>query len=132
MAILSASPNALINAVAEELKKNPAVKAPEWVLSVKTGADKDRLPDQQDFWFVRCASLLRTIYLNPRVGVQKLRHKYGGRKRHLVSAPHHRKAGGKIIRLALQQLEAAGLVKKEKAGRIVTDAGKSLLEKLSK
>ncbi len=41
-------------------------------------------------------------------------------------------AGGKNIRLMLQQLEKAGFVKKEKVGRTLTPKGRSLLDKASK
>lgn len=129
MSALDVAPDALIKVVAEELKKNPVIKTPEWVLLVKTGADRERLPEREDFWFTRCASLLRTLYIHGSRGVQRLRHKYGGRKEHVVRRAHHKKGGGKIIRIALQQLEQAGLVKKEKTGRTLTDAGKSLLDK---
>ncbi len=127
---LEASANHVIKKVAEELKKNPAIKTPDWVLSVKTGVSRERLPEQEDFWFVRCASILRSLYVHGKKGVRRLRHKYGGRSEHTVSRAHHAAGGGKIIRVALQQLEAAGLVKKEKTGgRVITNAGRALLDK---
>ncbi|PIO06480.1 30S ribosomal protein S19e [Candidatus Micrarchaeota archaeon CG08_land_8_20_14_0_20_59_11] len=121
----------LIKAVAEELKNNPAVKKPEWLDNVKSGSHAERIPADEDFWFVRCASLLYTLYFKSS-GVRRLRHRYGGRKEHVVHRAHHRMAGGKIIRAGLQHLEAAGFVRKEKAGRVITDAGKALLDKAVK
>lgn len=45
---------------------------------------------------------------------------------------HSRKAGGAIIRKALQQLEKAGLVKTISGrGRVLTDEGRSLLDRLA-
>lgn len=127
------SPNELIAAVAAELKKNDKIKAPEWALAVKSSSHAERTPQQEDYWFTRCAALLRTIGLSSKpVGVERLRHKYGGRTQHIVARSHHRKAGGKTIRLGLQQLEQAGLVKKEKVGRVITPAGMSLLDKAVK
>ncbi len=133
MSVLDVSPNALIGRVADELKKKPEIQPPAWVLSVKSGSYRERVPQQDDFWFQRCASLLRTLYVQGNVGVQRLRRKYGGRTTHIVRRSHHRPAGGKIIRLALQQLEKAGFVAKDekKKGRILTSAGRSLLEKAS-
>ena len=119
--------------VAEELKKLPEIKPPAWILMVKTGSHAERVPQDEDYWFKRCAALLRTLSLNPgTVGVQRLRNKFGGRTSHIVSRSHHRKAGGKGIRLALQQLEKAGLVKKEKLGRTIAPAGRKLLDKSAK
>ncbi len=121
----------LVKAVAEELKGKGLVQSPEWVGKVKTGMSKERLPEQSDFWFVRCASLLRTLSLR-QVGVRRLRHKYGGKREHRVSRPHHFAGSGKIIRVALQQLEKAGFVAKvEKKGRVLTPRGQSFLDKVA-
>lgn len=133
MAALDVTPNALIGAVAEELKKKPEIKPPAWAGLVKTGAHAERVPESADFWFARCASLLRNAYKAERpLGVRRMRNKYGGAKQHIVSRSHHTRAGGKAIRLAFQQLEKAGLMKKEKVGRTITPAGRSLLDKASR
>lgn len=115
---------------AEKLKADKLVDAPAWVNLVKSGAHAERLPQEPDFFFTRCASLLYTLYFRPTVGVRRLQNKYGGKRQHTVSRRHHTKASGKIIRVGLQQLEKAGLVKKLKIGREITAKGKSFLDKL--
>ncbi len=45
--------------------------------------------------------------------------------------PHFAPGSGSVIRKALQQLEAAGLVEKTKKGRIVTAKGRRLIEEIS-
>ncbi|MBU1197579.1 40S ribosomal protein S19 [Candidatus Micrarchaeota archaeon] len=133
MNALAVSPTELVAKLAEALKSVPEIQAPVWVLNVKSSAHTERVPQQENYWFMRCAALLRTISLNSKaVGVQRLRHKFGGRQVHVVSKSHHVKAGGKGIRLALQQLEKAGLIKKEKAGRVLSPAGRKFIEKTAK
>ncbi|MEW5955342.1 MAG: 30S ribosomal protein S19e [Candidatus Micrarchaeota archaeon] len=130
MAALDVPATALVNAVADELKKNTEVKPPAWYGLVKAGPHVERVSEQKDAWFVRCASLLRTAYKSEKpVGVRRLRNKYGGRQEHVVSRAHHVKSGGKAIRLALQQLEKAGLMEKQKVGRRISRAGRALLDK---
>ncbi|MFH1751065.1 MAG: 30S ribosomal protein S19e [Candidatus Micrarchaeota archaeon] len=131
---LEVTANKLIAATAEQLKSMPEIKPPEWVAMVKSGSHNERIPSEDDFWFKRCASILRQLLTTDRksLGVRRLQHKYGGRTSNTVSRSHHRKAGGKIIRVAMQQLEKAGLIKKQKVGRVITDAGKKLLEKSAK
>jgi len=122
----------LIQKLSEELKKNENIKPPEWSKYTKTGACSERPPLQDDWWFLRSAAVLRKIYLNGPVGTQRLRTAFGGRRRRGHKQPHHRKAGGKIIRLILQQLENAGYVKKTekpKKGRIITSKGQKILSK---
>ncbi len=120
----------LIDRVAEELKKLEEIKPPEWASLVKTGSHKQRPPQQEDWWYIRAASVLRTVYLHGPVGVERLRTKYGGRKDRGVRPEHFRKASGHIIRLILQQLEEAGLVEKVPGrGRKITRKGASLLDR---
>ena len=120
--------NKLILKVSEKLKKIKELSMPEWAKFVKTGAHKER-PPQGEWWHIRLASLLRTLYIRGCVGVQRLRNKYGGRRKRGYKPKKHFKAGGKIIRVGLQMLESQGLVKKAEKGRVLTDKGKSLLDK---
>ena len=125
----------LILKAAQELKKIPEIKAPAWAPFVKTGMHKERPPVDNDWWYVRVASILRAIYRLGPVGVSKLRNKYGGKKNRGVKKEHFFKGSGSIIRKSLQQLESAGLIKfAEKGvhkGRIITPKGKSFLDKLA-
>jgi len=128
------SPQKLIHRVKEELKKSENVKAPVWMNYVKSGVNAERPPVQADFWYLRSAAILRKVYLNGPVGTERLRNSYGSLKRRGHKPAHHRKAGGKIIRLMLQQLEKDGLLQKvdtPKKGRIVTPKGQKLLDKMS-
>ncbi len=122
----------LISEVKEELKKIECMKPPEWAYYVKTGVSRERSPDQEDWWYIRAASVLRTLYLRggKPVGVERLRTKYGGRTGRRVRPEHFKKGSGHIIRLILQQLEEAGFVTKvEKKGRKITPQGISFLDK---
>jgi small subunit ribosomal protein S19e len=124
--------NILIRRLAQDLKSRGEIAPPEWVPFVKTGAHKERAPDDADFWFVRCASILRKVYLNGPIGTEKLRIEYGGKKRRGVKPSKFHKSGGAIVRTALQQLERAGFIKKRgNQGREMTDIGRSYMDKLS-
>ncbi|MFX1474009.1 MAG: 30S ribosomal protein S19e [Promethearchaeota archaeon] len=122
----------LIPRIAEELRKSKEIKPPEWAGYVKTGAHKERPPTNPDWWYIRCASILRRLYVKGRTGVSRLRTVYGGRKRRGVRPNHFAKGSGSIIRKALQQLEKAGLVTLEKGGgRILSSKGRSFLDRLA-
>jgi small subunit ribosomal protein S19e len=126
---------AMITQLAEDLKASGKIKIPEWALFVKTGSNKERAPLNKDWWYFRAASILRRIYLNGPIGVSKLRTKYGSNKNRGVKPGKFVKASGKIIRVLLQQLEAAKYIaKEEKAdykGRIIAPAGASLIDKVA-
>ncbi len=124
--------NKLIEAVAQKLKENDKIKPPEFMQFVKTGSHVEFAPEDKDFWYVRCASILRQAYVHGKVSVGGLRAHYGGRIKHWVRRAHHRDAGGAIIRKAMQQLEEAGLLEKKDDGRVISGNGKKLLDGVAK
>ncbi len=120
----------LVMKASEEMKKVDAIKAPDWAPFVKTGSHNERVPDSPDWWYTRAASILRKVYMEP-VGVSRLRTVYGGRKNKGYKPEKRRDAAGNIIRKCLQQLEAAGYVKKGDKGRVIAPEGKKLLDNLA-
>ncbi len=133
--ILIVNPNELINKAAEELKKQKLVEPTEWSMFVKTGHSKQRLPDNDDWWYYRSAAILRSIAKLGPIGTQKLRTKYGSKKNRGHKPEKFFEASGSIIRKILQQLEKSELIKQTKIGvhkgRVITPKGNSLLNKIA-
>ncbi len=125
--------NELIEKAAGHLEeKIEEVEQPEWSYFVKTGVSRERNPQQDNWWYIRAAAVLRQVYMNGPLGVEKLRTVYGSRKRRGSKTEHFYKASGKVIRTVLQQLGEAGLVELEEGeGRKITPEGQSLLDNLS-
>lgn len=124
--------NLLISKLAEHLRRISQIEQPDWVAYVKTGSHASRQPAERDWWYTRCASLLRKIYVHGPIGLSQLESDYGGRKKTGYFVGHHRDAGGAAVRKAIQQLEVAGLVAKQgRRGRILTGKGVSLVDKQS-
>lgn len=118
----------LIEKVAGILKENEKIVPPEWAENVKTGVHKEMPPANNDWWYVRCAAILRKIYADGPIGIERLRSVYGGRKDR-GSQPYKRaKGSGSIARKAVQQLEAAGFLQKVRDGRAVSPQGRSMLD----
>ena len=97
--------DAFIKACAEFLKRQPKFDVPKWHDIVKTGTLKEYSPYDEDWFFVRSASILRKVYMRNGVGVGALRRIYGKAKNRGVRPEHFSKAGGAIIRSILQNLE---------------------------
>lgn len=130
--LYDAPADALIEAVAAKLEAE--LEEPDWARVAKSGAGREFAPEQADFWFVRAASVLRTVAMNGPVGVERLATAYGSAKEGTARygvAPRHRTAGSrKLLRTMLQQLESAGYLERppNDEGRVVTAAGQSLLD----
>lgn len=123
----------LVLAVKEELKKINEIQPPVWSNYAKSSVNRQRPPEQPDFWYTRAASLMRRIYLDGPVGVEKLRSFYGGRKRRRTKPARFRKGSGSVVRKLLQQLETAGFVEKDKKanGRRITAKGRKFLDNIA-
>jgi len=122
----------LISEVAQDLKTKVKLEMPEWASLVKTGAHKERIPENEDWWWFRAASLLRKLYVRGPIGVQKLRVLYGGRKNKGVKPEKFYPAGGKVIRTILKEFDGLGFTQKiEKEGRKITPKGQAYLDKIA-
>ncbi|MDD1679901.1 MAG: 30S ribosomal protein S19e [Methanomicrobiales archaeon] len=126
-----APPAALIKRLGEELKKRPEITPPAWAPFVKTGAHKELPPEDPDWWYIRAGAVLRRVYRDGPVGVQRLRSVYGGSKNRGARPNKFRKGSGAILRKVLQQLEAAGLVEKVKTGRNISAAGRAFVDDIA-
>jgi small subunit ribosomal protein S19e len=122
-------PKALIDAVSKKLQSEQVIVPPEWSKFARTGIHTEKNPVNENWWFVRCASVLRKIYINDGIGVEHLRNEYGG-NRDRGSKPNRARGGsGAIARTIVHQLEKAGYVAAIKGkGRILTSKGRSFLD----
>ena len=59
------------------------LKVPVWNDLVKTGVFNELAPTDPDWFYVRCASVARHLYLR-RAGVNALRKVYGGMRVHFI------------------------------------------------
>jgi small subunit ribosomal protein S19e len=121
----------LISKLSDQLKKDKKINPPEWASYVKTGTHAEKIPQNRDWWYTRCASLVRKVYLHGPIGISDLKSYYGGRKRIGYNLDHHKDAGGAIIRNALQQLEASGYVEKRSKGRSISSEGMKRVDRLA-
>ncbi len=132
ISIFDVPPSELIKRLADKLKDDPYVKPPEWAKFVKTASFKKTQPQQEDWWYLRAASILYQVSRKGPIGLSKLRNIYGGRKSGNNRPEHKARAAGKIIRLILQQLELSNYVVKTVKGRKISPRGQKLLMDVAK
>ena len=123
----------LIAKVAVKLREIDTIKPPEWAEYVKTGRHTEKAPVQKDWWYTRSASILRKVAIKGPIGTSRLAEEYGGFADR-GSRPNKAVKGSRnIARKSIMQLEASGLVAKNKnKGRIVTSKGQKLLDAAAK
>ena len=132
MAVFDVDTTLLIEEISKDLSKE--LQQPVFVDFVKTGTSRERAPQNRDWWFTRAASIFYRIYKEGPLGTGSLRTYYGGKKNRGVRPHKFFKAGGKVIRTCLQELEKAGYIKKTEKGngRKISPKGQSYLNKKAK
>lgn len=122
----------IVQGVALFLKKSGKLKVPDNMDVVKTSKSKDLSPVNADWFYVRCASILRRMYHRGPIGVGGIKKIYGTRKRDGVCPSHFCRADGAVSRRALQALEHIKLVEKHAdGGRKLTAQGQRDLDRIA-
>merc|ERR1711874_861376 len=62
-----------VRALAAFFKKSGKVKQPEWTDLVKTAVFKELAPFDEDWFYIRMASLVRHIYIRSPIGVKTVK-----------------------------------------------------------
>ncbi|XP_034107080.1 40S ribosomal protein S19a-like [Drosophila albomicans] len=119
-------------AVAAFLKKSGKLKVPEQMDLIKTAKYKELAPTDPDWFYVRCASILRHLYYRSPAGVGALTKVYGGRKRRGVHPSRFCRSSEGAIRKALQALEQARFIEKHhEGGRSLSSIGRRDLDRIA-
>lgn len=108
------------------------LKVPEQMDIIKTAKFKELSPDDPDWFYVRCASILRHLYHRSPAGVGSITKIYGGRKRNGVHPSHFCRSADGAARKALQALEGMKLIEKgPEGGRKLTPQGQRDLDRIA-
>jgi small subunit ribosomal protein S19e len=122
----------LIKRTAEDLKQRQECAPPEWAPFVKTAVYKEKAPADPEWWHVRQAAILRKIYIQGPIGIERLRTLFSGPKNRGSKPNKTMSSSGSIVRKAIQQLEALEYVKAVKGrGREITPKGRKLMDNMA-
>jgi small subunit ribosomal protein S19e len=123
----------LIEGIAKKLEKDTNIETPNENIFSKTGVDRENPPTNKDWWYIRCAAILRKVYIKHHIGVERLKGEFGGKQDRGSYRYKARAGSGTIARRAFQQLEKAGYISKIKGrGRILSPKGRSFMDNTSK
>ncbi|KAL5020431.1 hypothetical protein ScPMuIL_003323 [Solemya velum] len=119
-------------ALAAFLKKTGKLKVPDWTDIVKLGRFKELAPYDEDWFYMRAASVCRHLYIRSPVGVGSLTKIYGGLKSNGTAPSHYCRASSSVARKVMQSLESLKLVDKDpNGGRRLTSSGRRDLDRIA-
>merc|ERR1712168_1022431 len=117
---------------ADFLKKSGKMKVPEWADLIKLSRFNEQGPHNQDWFFVRAASVARHLYIRSPAGVGSFTKIYGARKRNGSAPRHFMRASQSVSRRVLQALEEMALVEKDaNGGRKLTSQGRRDMDRIA-
>merc|ERR1711934_1348817 len=123
-----------IKACADYLKRQPKFDVPKYHDIVKTGVIKELAPYDEDWFYVRAASILRKVYLRKGTGVGALKKWYGGSTgtHRGTRKGHFSTASGAIIRKAMFELEKLQMMEHcEDGGREISSKGRAEMDRIA-
>uniref|UniRef100_A0A0B6Y4G6 Small ribosomal subunit protein eS19 n=1 Tax=Arion vulgaris TaxID=1028688 RepID=A0A0B6Y4G6_9EUPU len=120
-------------ALADFLKRTGKVKVPDWADVVKLGHFNELSPYDEDWYYVRAASVARHLYIRAPCGVGALTKIYSGNKRNGTTPSHTCRGSRSVARKVLQTLESIKLVEQDAntGGRRLTSQGRRDLDRIA-
>merc|ERR1711937_506665 len=116
------------------IKRQPKFDVPKYHDIVKTAVLKELAPYDEDWFFVRAASILRKVYLRKGTGVGALKKWYGGSSgtHRGTRKAHFSTASGAIIRKAMLELEKLEMMEHcSDGGRVITSKGRAEMDRIA-
>ena len=99
-----------IQKFAEHLKTSVKLEPLFFSFHLKTGHGKTLAPYDPDWYYIRAASIARKIYLKPKIGIGRLSHIYGIKRRKGFRLNKHSRGSRKIIRHIVSELVNADVL----------------------
>jgi len=124
-----------ISALSTKLKK--MIDFDESLLIYKTSCAKELAPLNDDFQYIRLASIMRKMYIRrDPIGTSRLSKIYSSSKNRGSKPSRSQRGSGGLIRKLLQKLEAKNLIcqvnDSNKHGRILSNEGHALMDSVVK
>jgi len=121
-----------VKALGAFLKKSGKMRTPEWTDIVKTGVYKELAPYDDDWYYIRGASMARHLYIRSPCGVGAFTTVYGGSRSRGTAPSHFCKASLSVCRRILQALETMKMVEKDpNGGRRLTGQGRRDMDRIA-
>eukprot|EP00657_Telonema_sp_P-1_P003578 TRINITY_DN1849_c0_g1_i2.p2 TRINITY_DN1849_c0_g1~~TRINITY_DN1849_c0_g1_i2.p2 ORF type:complete len:173 (+),score=86.80 TRINITY_DN1849_c0_g1_i2:169-687(+) len=114
-----------VKTMAKHFKDEGKLFVPSCTEIVKTSHGRERAPQNNDWYYIRCAAVLRAIYLRPGTGYGGLAKRFSNKKNRGSRPEIYCKAATGLLHWCCRSLEGLKLLAKGKEqGRVITKAGR--------
>ncbi|CCW66507.1 unnamed protein product [Phytomonas sp. Hart1] len=121
-----------IKTAARHFKCEGNLFVPSCTELVKTSCGRERAPQNPDWYYIRCAAVLRAIYLRPGVGYGGLSKRFSNKKNYGSRPEHMVRAATGLLHWSCKSLTKLGLVSGGKtSGQCLTKKGRMFADSLA-
>lgn len=121
-----------IKVMASHLKQSGKLFVPNCAEYIKTSHGREKAPENPDWYYIRCAAVLRRIYLRPGTGLGGLSKKFGSKKNRGSQPEITTRAATGPLHWACKSLEGLKYISKGKvSGRILTKEGRRVADTIA-
>uniref|UniRef100_A0A146LKB3 40S ribosomal protein S19 n=1 Tax=Lygus hesperus TaxID=30085 RepID=A0A146LKB3_LYGHE len=121
-----------IKVAARHFKQEGKLFVPNCTEIVKTAHGRERAPQNTDWYYIRCAAVLRAIYLRPGVGYGGLSKRFASKKNYGSRPEHTVRAAQGLLHWSCKSLTKLGLVESGiKSGQRITKKGRKFADSLA-
>ena len=114
-----------VRAMAAHFKQEGKLFVPSCTELIKTSHGRDRAPQNPDWYYIRCAAVLRRIYMRPGTGTGGLSKPFGNKKNRGSQPEITTRAARGLLHWCCKSLEGLKLIQKGKtSGRCVSKLGR--------
>ncbi|CAJ1016228.1 putative Ribosomal protein S19e [Leishmania utingensis] len=121
-----------IKTAARHFKQEGKIFVPNCTELIKSSHGRERAPQNPDWYYVRCAAVLRAIYLRPGVGYGGLSKRFGNKKNYGSRPEHTVNSSTGPLHWACKSLTKLGLVEPgAQSGQRLTRKGHKFADSLA-
>eukprot|EP00796_Vickermania_ingenoplastis_P007305 gene7305-5147_t len=118
-----------IKTAARHFKQEGKIFVPNCAELVKTSHGRERAPQNPDWYYIRCAAILRALYIRPGQGYGGLSKRFGNKKNNGSCPEHAVKACKGLLHWGCKSLTKLGLVERgAEEGQRVTRKGRKFAD----
>eukprot|EP00455_Lapot_gusevi_P016160 TRINITY_DN1826_c0_g2_i1.p1 TRINITY_DN1826_c0_g2~~TRINITY_DN1826_c0_g2_i1.p1 ORF type:complete len:167 (-),score=53.52 TRINITY_DN1826_c0_g2_i1:50-550(-) len=121
-----------VKTCAAHLKQEGKLFVPRCAEIIKTSHGRERAPQNVDWYYIRCAAVLRAIYVRPGQGYGGLSKRFGIKKNRGSQPEITTRAARGPLHWACRSLEGLKLITKGKeGGRVITKEGRKKVDTIA-
>ncbi|KAG8345724.1 putative Ribosomal protein S19e [Trypanosoma vivax] len=121
-----------VKVCSQHFKREGKIMVPNCAEIVKSSHGRERAPQNPDWYYIRCAAVLRAVYMRPGVGYGGLSKRFASKKNRGSRPEITTRASKGLLHWCCKSLVKLGLIEKcEESGHCITRQGRKVADTIA-